>query len=150
MRRIVTGAIAGAAAGWALNQAERRWASKRHRPYDPINSGTYESDSTRRIAKALAIADWPHLGDDAVMVHYGMAAAMGAAYGALRGPIPTIAAGWGLFYGTALWLAADITIGPALGLSRAPWDYPGWVNQSAFVSHLAYGAALEAVYKALE
>jgi putative membrane protein len=78
-------------------------------------------------------------------VHYAFGATMGAVYGVLSAIAPAVSSGWGLPFGTALWLAADEVAVPALGLSKAPTEYPASTHASALASHLVYGLSVDLV-----
>ena len=78
-------------------------------------------------------------------VHYAFGATMGAMYGVLAEVAPAVSAGWGMPFGTALWLAADEVAVPALGLSKSPTEYPASTHASALASHLVYGLSVDLV-----
>jgi uncharacterized membrane protein YagU involved in acid resistance len=83
------------------------------------------------------------------IVHYAFGTAMGAVYGLgeettlrrwrkARSPIAGIA------FGTALFLGADEIVIPALGLGEKPSDSPASTHVYGLISHLVYGATLQA------
>lgn len=85
----------------------------------------------------------------APLVHYGFGVAAGAFYGALVEMQPSAAAGWGLSYGTAVWLTADEIGVPLAGLAGPPAEYPFVRHATALATHLAFGATLETVRRLL-
>ncbi|MFC7739131.1 DUF1440 domain-containing protein [Roseomonas sp. GCM10028921] len=77
-------------------------------------------------------------------VHYGFGAALGMAYGVAAEIEPWITAGFGLPYGSAVAVVADEALVPATKLSGPPWASPPETHAYAILSHLVFGAALEA------
>jgi hypothetical protein len=55
----------------------------------------------------------------------------------------------GLPFGTAVWLAADEGVVPALGLSQESDKYPLSTHAYALASHLVYGLTTELMLKVL-
>jgi len=78
------------------------------------------------------------------VVHYAFGGLVGALYGVLSKRVPAVGAGRGLGYGTAVWLGADVGALPALGLSRAPNEYPASTHAFGLGAHWIYGATLDA------
>jgi hypothetical protein len=59
--------------------------------------------------------------------------------------------GWGVSYGFFWWILGDLTLLPALDGQTVRWDAATIATQfPSLVGHLAYGAALGAVYYWLE
>jgi hypothetical protein len=81
--------------------------------------------------------------------HYGFGAGAGIAYTLLARKLPAITAGRGTFYGAMVWVVADEGVVPAMGLSRRPRELPAGVHVYALISHLAFGATLDAVSRLL-
>ncbi len=81
--------------------------------------------------------------------HYLFGASSGAIYGATSELFPIVRSGWGLPFGAAVWLIADETVVPALGLSKHARHYPTSTNAYALAAHLVYGVATEAGMKVL-
>jgi putative membrane protein len=71
------------------------------------------------------------------------------AYGALAELSPTVAAGAGVPFGAALWLAADELAVPALGLSKPLPEYPPSVHANALAAHLVYSLTTDLVRRAV-
>ncbi len=71
---------------------------------------------------------------------YVFGAVLGAVYGALGGRLPGVGP---MSYGTGLWLAADETALPVLGLPGKPAEHPVAAHAKALASHWIYGAALD-------
>lgn len=79
------------------------------------------------------------------VVHYAFGGAAGAIYGVATALKPDVAAGKGLAFGVAVWLAADEIGVPLAGLSKPPTAYPLKDHASALAAHLVYGATTECV-----
>jgi hypothetical protein len=81
--------------------------------------------------------------------HYLFGATTGMAYGIARELVPASKIGWGIPFGAAVWLIADETVVPALGLSKHARKYSASINAYALAAHLVYGLATEVVLKTL-
>jgi uncharacterized membrane protein YagU involved in acid resistance len=57
--------------------------------------------------------------------------------------------GTGLLFGSVLWLASDELMLWALGIAKAPTQYPLPMHMKALAAHLAYGAAVAVAAKGL-
>ncbi len=82
-------------------------------------------------------------------VHYAFGITTGAWYGVTAELVPGVTAGAGLPFGAFVWLTADEGVVPALGLSKAPTEYPLSIHAYALASHLVYGVTTEMVRKAV-
>ena len=78
-------------------------------------------------------------------VHYIFGTTVGAVYGIAAEAAPITGAGYGLPFGTALFLGADEIAVPALGLSEPPTDIPMSTHAYGFASHLVYGLTADLV-----
>lgn len=78
-------------------------------------------------------------------LHYAYGAGTGAFYGAAVEFVPACAAGAGSAYGAVVWLGADEGVVPALGLSKAPSEFPLAIHLYALSSHVVYGVTTEVV-----
>lgn len=151
------GAISGLAASWLMEKAQARITavgSERTRQREKQAQGDMEP-ATYRTAEAVAALAGASVPEDrkgtaAEAVHFGTGAAWGALFGVLapRLPAPPIAAG--AAWGAAVWLANDELLVPALGFSRSPARYPASSHAKALASHLVYGTATEAGFRALQ
>jgi putative membrane protein len=79
------------------------------------------------------------------VVHYAFGGVMGALYCGLAAVVPATAAGFGTAFGVALFVLADETAVPLLGLSKAPTAYPLSSHAMALASHLVWATSTEAV-----
>jgi putative membrane protein len=112
-------------------------------------------DATVRTARAISQQIFDHKLTEAQTkwagpaVHYGFGALVGAAYGILAETVPTLTAGYGTAYGSAVWLAADEIGVPAFGLSQPPSETPVTSHLQALASHLVYGVTTDLTRRAL-
>ncbi len=174
---LAAGAISGLAASWVMNQFQAAWgkmAEGKAKPHgaQSLQEGTPEHGVGRelkeqgndqgddnaavRMAKIISIEAFGHKlkrkqeKDVAgAVAHYAMGATSGAIYGAAAEFLPEVTIGTGLPFGAAVWLVADEGIVPALGLSKAPTEYPLSKHAYAVASHLVYGVATELVRNAV-
>lgn len=112
-------------------------------------------DSAMRLGNAISVGlfdrkltqDEKHTAG--TVLHYAYGISTGAAYGAAAEFLPSVTAGAGLPLGAVVWVGADEGVVPALGLSKAPTEYPLSVHAYAFASHLVYGLTTELVRRAV-
>jgi uncharacterized membrane protein YagU involved in acid resistance len=95
-----------------------------------------------------------HTPEVGLALHLLIAAAIGVSYSvAFRRTAYDVLSGvgWGVSYGFFWWFLGDLTLLPALDGDVVRWDGPSIAAQfPSLVGHLAYGAALGAVYYRLE
>ncbi len=148
-RRIRNGALAGLAAGlagtFAMTQFQALW-SKLQKSSDGAGG-----DDPATVKAALAIFPFSEKSKKfgGEIVHYGVGSLSGAVYGALAEISPAVRAGAGSLFGLALFLAADETLVPLLGLSKPPQAYPLSAHAYGLASHLIYGLATDGTRRAL-
>ena len=115
-------------------------------PPQADETGTDAAERVGAIAYRTATGREPARAEQArlgTVAHYAFGVGMGVCYTILAAIDPGVRAGYGVPYGTAVWLIADETIVPALGLSRGPRRLPAPTHAFAFAAHCVYGAALE-------
>ena len=78
-------------------------------------------------------------------VHFSLGGSAGALYGVVAEFLLDVTIGAGLPFGTVFWLVADEAAVPALGLSKAPTEYPPSVHVESLAAHLVYGLTTELV-----
>ncbi len=158
---VLAGVLGGLAGAWAMNEFQavsqgvsEAWKRSAHQPEKPQSHGdSEEDDATMKTADRIATlfthqpltqAQKKKAGP---LVHYAYGAIIGAVYGAITELAPVAASGVGTAYGAAVWLGGDEIGVPALGLSKAPTEYPVSVHAKSLASHLVYGTSLELVRK---
>ena len=77
------------------------------------------------------------------IVHYAFGAVVGAIYGGLAESQPWVTAGKGLLFGVGVFVAADETSMPALGLTNKPWDETFAAQAEHLAAHLVFGVLSE-------
>ncbi len=167
---LAAGAIGGVVASWVMNQFQSLWSRKTHGIERPHGAQSLQQGSPPHgVARALQERGVDRDSDNAAVrvarivseeifghrlaesekeaagaiAHYAMGATSGAIYGAAAELAPAATAGAGLPFGAAVWLIADELIVPALGLSKAPAEYPRSTRAYALASHLVYGLTTE-------
>jgi putative membrane protein len=151
------GALSGVAASWVMEKAQARIMSlgseetkaREKRAQGDMEPATYRTaEAVARLAgRSIPDARKQAAGE---LVHYATGAVWGAVFGALarRVPVPALAAG--AAWGVIVWFASDELLVPALGFSRSPARYPPSTHAKGLASHLVYGAATDAGYRALQ
>jgi putative membrane protein len=157
------GALSGLAAAWVMNQY---WAAESklkqqlqreentsdqqlQRQHEPENPTV---EVAQAVSRNLSGHDLPDRCKQqaGAAVHYIFGASMGAFYGLLSEVAPMSRTGFGLVYAAALWLTADEIMVPALGLSKAPNQYPLSKHLEGLGAHMVYGATTEGLRRALQ
>ena len=150
------GAAAGAAAVWLMDRADwalwdrqpaevrRRIEAVRPGGLDPAHVLVHRAAGL--FGKTLQPAQ-PH--PAGIALHYAIGMLPAAAYALARRRAPGLAAAGGLAFGLAVFLLEDELANPLMRTSAAPHRYPWQAHARGLVGHLIYGAALEAVLRAL-
>lgn len=173
---LTAGVVGGLVASLAMNQFQALWSrlaegvershgaqslqqgSPQHgvaRELQEKGSDEEEDDAAERVASAVSEGVFEHKLTESekdaagTLVHYVFGATTGAIYGGLAEVLPEVTAGAGLPFGAFVWLTADEGIVPALGLSKAPTEYPLKTHAYSLSSHFVYGLTMELVRKAV-
>ena len=144
------GALAGMAGGlvasFVMNEFQVGLAKLKPRREAPGDAPSDEPATVKAAAKVLGRPlKEEEKGLAGNLVHYLFGTAVGGIYGLLAEENPAARAGYGVAFGSALWLVSDEIAVPALGLAKGPRSYPVSVHASALASHVVYGAATELV-----
>jgi hypothetical protein len=149
MESAVVGAAAGLAASWVMAEFHGAWKA--------ASGEAQNADEPNTVKAAGAVAE-ASVGEPVpdkyrepagTAVHYGFGALLGAVYGAAVEVRPETSAGFGTAYGAAVSLVADEMAMPALGFTPPAPEVAASTHLRGFVSHLVFGAALEAVRRLL-
>ena len=145
------------AAGFAADDLGRHHAERRLDAKPNDSDGTIADEpATRKAASLLAEQT---TGDPltesekdtaGMILHHAFGAVVGALYGAAAARFPALAAGGGIPFGAIVWLTAAETGMPMTGLARTPVSYPPERHIASLLSHLAFGATVEAVRKTVD
>lgn len=161
LKGMVAGAIGGLAGTWAMSHAQNLWTRAVDEDAPESAAGKHdardwqerhERQNANELAAnvvARAVLGRPFTRDElriaAPLVHYGFGAAVGAMYGATLERTDPHRAGSGLNLGTTIWMAADESAMPLLGLSGPTTERPAEMHAQAFAAHIVYGLVTEYV-----
>lgn len=156
---LAAGLIGGLAATWVMtrlqNAISQMSESKENGNEEKKKQENGGENATVKAAEAISGTVFDHelkksekeFAGNAV--HYAFGTSMGALYGAAAEIAPVTSKGYGLPFGTALFLAADEVAVPALGLSESPTEYPVSTHVYGLTSHLIYGVTADLVRRAV-
>ncbi len=152
---LLAGAVAGLAATWVMTQFQNGWNKVRGQSQSSNSTSGQDQqqseDATMKTAGAIAgtifRTDLSHERKQKLspFVHYGFGTLMGAIYGGMHERFENMSLGWGSAFGSVLFLGADETAIPLLGLGPGPTETPLSTHLYAWASHLVYGATLESL-----
>jgi uncharacterized membrane protein YagU involved in acid resistance len=150
----VSGAVAGLAASWTMNQFQSLW-SKIEKQESGHSQPGEDEDATMKAAN-LAAEKTLHreLSKEekkkvAPYFHYGFGTLMGALYGILSEQFPSARSGFGTAFATGLFLVGDEGAVPALKLSKSAREVPLSAHLEALASHIVYGVSTESVRRGM-
>lgn len=152
---LVSGAIAGAAATWAMGKVTDYWYQHEDKEAREREDNAREGETAYAVAaeKAANLAGASLSEKDRKLygsqIHWALGIAAGALYGLLRDRVPQAALARGLAFGAAFWLLVDEGANYALGLTPGPTAFPWQAHARGFAGHLVYGAVADATLAAL-
>ena len=145
----ILGAVAGLAASWVMSEFHSAWKAASGDDKDEDEPNTVKAaDAVAETTVGEPVPD-TYREPAGTAVHYGFGAFLGAIYGAAVEIRPVTSAGFGTAYGAAVSLVADEMAMPALGFSPPAPEVAASTHLRGFVSHLVFGAALEAARRIL-
>jgi hypothetical protein len=145
----MVGAAAGLAASWIMSEFHGAWKSAAGEDQDEEEPNTVKAaDVVAKTTLGEPVPD-EYREPAGAAVHYGFGAFLGAIYGAAVELRPATSTGFGTAYGAAVSLVADEMAMPALGFSPPAPDVAASTHLRGFVSHLVFGASLEAARRLL-
>lgn len=152
-RRVIEGAMLGAAAGlaasWVMSEFHGAWKAASGEDQDGDDPNTVKAaDAVAEAAVGEPVPD-RYREPTGTAVHFGFGAFLGAVYGAAVEVRPATSAGFGAAYGAAVSLVADEMAMPALGLTPPAPEVAASTHLRGFVSHLIFGLSLEAARRLL-
>src|ERR1051325_2138107 len=163
LKGLMAGLLGGIAGAWAMDLFQFSWSRLAANPeysegaHSPKQDGsqvteprtvpgsTGDTPATIKLASAISRGLFDHAltseekRSAAPLGHYAFGATTGALYGLIAELKPEVTALAGLPFGVAVWLAADETSLPLLGLSRSPQDYPLAKHVFSLAAHFVYG-----------
>lgn len=145
---LVSGVIGGLAAAFVMSEFQGFWMALDEEAKAKAESSKPATlKAADKASKAVSGETVPEpaqkLASNAV--HYLTGAILGGVYGLIAEIAPGIAAGAGMAYGGAAWVAMDEVLVPALDLGPRPADTPPKDHLYGFTSHLVFGLTLELV-----
>jgi hypothetical protein len=146
----VRGAIAGAAATWAMDQfttvmleAQAPEVTKQEESARPNGKGSVTNMVDRFEAQTGVVVPEERRPLIETAVHYALGAVPGAIYGVLRRWIPFARLGSGVAYGLLLFAANDEYVNTRLGLAGPPGAYPPETHLRGLAGHAVLGVSTE-------
>lgn len=150
IRNAIRGAIAGAAATWAMDQVttlmyavQAREVTDKEAAARPNGKGAVTNLVDRAEAETGVVVPDSRRALVESAVHYGLGAVPGALYGVFRKWIPFARFGSGLGYGLALFALNDEYLNTRLGLAGPPRAYPVETHLRGLAGHAVLGVATE-------
>lgn len=161
-KEIVAGALGGLVASFAMNQfqaslsaASQALSDEKGAKSESSQSGGESEDATVKAARVVSenVLDRPLPESEkqtaGSAVHYTFGTTIGALYGGCAALLPSITAGRGTLYGTAVFVLADEIGVPTAGFSGPPTETPLSSHAQAFASHCVYGFVTDFVWRTL-
>ena len=158
------GVIAGLVASWikALTEPRLQAVAERILPPSPTQKQDVGADPgghpenmppavlvdrvTRALGHRLTV---PQRLRAQQVIHYGTGAGLGVAYSAAASRWPSASRGRGALAGLAIYAGTHGSVLPALGIQHPPWRLAPAAVAWESMSHLVFGAALDAARSAL-
>lgn len=154
---LLMGAVAGAAAIWAMNRLDwflvgqepervrRQTRDARPGGLDPAHV------VADRAARALGVRppSPPQPNPAGVAIYYGFGVLMGVAYAALRRRLDWIGAGRGAAFGLAVFLLKDEALNTLLGTGGPPGRYPWQAHARGAAAHATFGLVADTALRLL-
>ena len=146
----VRGAVAGAAATWAMDQvttvmlAVQAPEVTRQEKAAQANGKSSVTNLVDKVeAQTGLVVPRKRRPLVELVVHYALGAVPGAVYGVFRRWIPFARAGSGLFYGLGVFALNDEYMNTKLGLASPPKAYPPETHMRGIAGHAVLGVATE-------
>jgi putative membrane protein len=161
----ISAVIGGLGASWvkALSEARLQAVTERLLPPSPAQKrevgadprGHPENMPPAVLANCAAVA-LGHGGLSApqrlrvqLVIHYGMGTGLGVVYSGLASRWPGVSRGRGALAGLAIYAGTHGSVLPVLGVQRPPWRLAPAAVVWESISHVVFGASLEAARRAL-
>lgn len=150
IRNALRGALAGAAATWAMDQVTTVMLATQApevTAQEEAARANGKSSVTNLVDKVEArtglVVPPQHRSLVEQAVHYALGAVPGAVYGVTRRWVPFARAGNGLLYGLGVFALNDELLNAKLGLASAPSAYPPETHMRGLAGHAVLGVATE-------
>lgn len=139
---IVATAVMGGFQAFVNSLAEEKKSTKNKKKEEPANVKAAEAISENVFDHHLTKSEKTSAGE---AMHWAMGSTSGLIYGLASELAPISTVGYGLPFGTMVWLIADDIIVPALGFAKPPTEIPPAEHAYALSSHLVYGLTTDLV-----
>jgi hypothetical protein len=150
IRDALRGALAGAAATWAMDQvttamyeAQPRDVTEREAAAQPNGKPSVTNLVDRVQAQAGLVIPETRRPMIEMAIHYALGVVPGAIYGVARRRVPFARLGRGLAYGTGLFIINDEYMNTKLGLAGPVEAYPPETHLRGLVGHAVLGMSTE-------
>jgi hypothetical protein len=155
LHSIGIGIAAGLSAAWIMNRFQSVLSAASSEDGDSKESGEEKPTTVKAadmVSETVTGEPLPKRFEKPAgsAVHYGFGAFLGGLYGAWGALMPGVRSGFGTAYGAGVALVADEALIPAAGLTPPPQEVPAKTHAYGLVSHLVFGAALEASRRLIE
>lgn len=156
MNDALKGAIAGAAAWWAMDRVLRRCYDRqgpaiRRREAEARGGVPALEVMAERLAGLAGIGLSAEERQRAgTVLQWTIGIGTGMLYGAIRDRLPASGLRRGLLYGAAVSLLVDEGLIPLLGFAPGPLAFPWQTHARGLLGHLVYGAVAEAAMSGLD
>lgn len=147
---LLAGLVGGLVASWTMNQFQALLSSLSEDDRKK-SQAAQDDDATVKAASTISEEVFDHRltkrekNVAGPALHFAFGTSTGGVYGLAVEMAPSLSAGGGVPFGAAFWLIADEITVPALGLSKAPTQYPLSTHASALAAHCVYGLTTEVV-----
>ncbi|HVS09549.1 MAG TPA: DUF1440 domain-containing protein [Planctomycetota bacterium] len=154
---LAAGTVGGLAGAWAMGRfqalvqrAEQRLAGERRADGSSEREPAPELEASP-VARAVGgrALTQEEQREERAGVHYGLATAVGALYGALSEIAPGLTAWAGMPFGAGLWLSSNRILVPAKAITPPPAAVLEREHGSAFAAHVVYAVTAETLRRAL-
>lgn len=156
LAKVTSGAIAGAAAWWAMDQVLSYLYDHEGEEVQRIESEARRGVPALEVmAESIAALSGTSLSVEERMragtvLQWAIGISTGLLYGAVRDRMPGPGISRGLLYGAAVSLLFDEGAIPLLGFAPGPAALPWQTHARGFIGHLVYGAVAESVMVGFE
>ena len=149
---VLLGALTGAAATWAMDQATTLIQERQPEKVTKRETRVRGAKSAYEVAaekgaklagRRITKTQRQRIGAG---IHWSLGVGAGMIYGILRNRVRFFGIGSGVAFGVAMYLVVDEAGLAALGLAPAPTEFPWQTHARGLAGHLVLGAVLDAAF----
>lgn len=159
LKGLAAGVVSGLVATWVMTQFQNAVSQMMNPENGEDKKRTKQkpesSNAPLKTAEAISETIFNHELENGEQktagnaVHYSFGTTMGALYGIASEIAPAASAGYGLAFGTTLFIGADEIAVPLLGLGKSPTETPFSKHIYGLTSHLVYGLTADFTRRAV-